>query len=145
MKMKLNLNTSGAHLIALVCIMGSSQLLLAEVAEFTLSEKLLNQLEFSSSKTEPFIKDGRRVEPNITIKVTPQIENSSADGRVNLNVALTGTSTSRSSTPVGRSHSVQATVDTDIDASFKQEIMLGQDKSQVGRFHSEIKLTPTRL
>ena len=145
MKMKLNLNTSGAHLIALVCIMGSSQLLLAEVAEFTLSEKLLNQLEFSSSKTEPFIKDGRRVEPNITIKVTPQIENSSADGRVNLNVALTGTSTSRSSTPVGRRHSVQATVDTDIDASFKQEIMLGQDKTQVGRFHSEIKLTPTRI
>ncbi|MSP18946.1 MAG: hypothetical protein EXR74_05185 [Bdellovibrionales bacterium] len=145
MKMKLKLNTIGTHLIGLLCVMGTSHLLLAEVAEFTLSEKLLNQLEFTSSKTEPFIKNGRRVEPNITIKVTPQIGNSSADGRVNLNVALTGTSTSRSSTPVGRRHSVEATVDTDIDASFKQEIMLGQDKTQVGRFQSEIKLTPTRI
>jgi len=116
----------------------------AEVGEFTLSEKLLNQIEFSGTQTEPFTKRGRYIEPNITIKVSPKLGDSNPSGKFFLDIDLDGTSRSYSTTPVGRNHSVKATVDSRVKADFEQEIILGKDGLESGKFTGKVDITPQK-
>lgn len=116
----------------------------AEVGEFTLSEKLLNQIEFSGTQTEPFTKRGRYIEPNITIKVSPKLGDSDPSGKFFLDIDLDGTSRSYSTTSVGRNHSVKATVDSRVKADFEQEIILGKDGLESGKFTGKVDITPQK-
>ncbi len=116
-----------------------------EVGEFTVSERLLNQLQFSTTQTQSFTKRGRWIQPNIEFKVSPQLSNANDEGRFYLDMTLNGSSISQSTTPVGPRHAVNASVTANIEANFQQEMILGKNGLEVGPFDGRVIINPSNI
>lgn len=117
----------------------------SEVGEVTVSEKLLNQFKFTSTKSEPFNKRGRVVTPDINFSVTPRIGNSTSGGRFYLDVELNGSSVSETQKQVGRRNSVKVKVQANINASFSQEMNLGEKGLEMGKFRGNVNIEPQNI
>ncbi len=117
----------------------------AEVGEFVVSEKLLKQIEIISSQSTPFYKRGRLIEPNINIRVSNQLIDSNEGGKLGLNVSLTGTSRAHSTTPVTRNRSVQAVVDSQVNANFQQQLDFTKQGLATSDISGNVQIRPGNI
>ncbi|NBX68855.1 MAG: hypothetical protein EBR01_07835 [Proteobacteria bacterium] len=113
-----------------------------EVGEFTVSEKFLKQFQFQSTKTDPFTKRGRVVDPDIQFTVTPRIGNASGGGKFFLDLELDGSSVSQTKRQIGRRNTVNVTVAAKVNANFSQEMTLGEKGLEMGKFSGTVNIQP---
>jgi len=137
-------SNSAQRSVVFLLILGCS-VSFAEVGEFTVSEKLLDQFQFTAKKTEPFMKRGRLVNPDLDFTVKPRIGDASNAGKFYLDIDLDGSSVSHSKTQVGRRHTVDATVTANVKAQFSQEMTLGENGLDMGRFSGSVNITPEKI
>lgn len=116
-----------------------------EVGEFTVSEKFLNQFQFQSTKTDPFSKRGRVVDPDINFTVTPRIGNASGEGKFFLDLKLDGSSVSQTKRQVGRRNTVNVNVSAKVNANFSQEMTLGDNGLEMGGFTGNVDIQPQNV
>lgn len=116
-----------------------------ELGEFTVSEKLLDQFQFTATKNEPFTKRGRLINPDLEFTVKPRMSDASDAGKFYLDIALDGSSVSHSKTQVGRRHTVSAIVKANVDAQFSQEMALGKNGLEMGKFDGTVNISPASI
>jgi len=118
---------------------------LADLGEFTISEKLVRQIEMQTSQNQPFYKKGRLIEPNINIRVTPEIVDAESGGELNLNVNLQGNSRAHSVTQVTRNRNVQAVVDSEVRANFQQKLKISKNGLNTGQVSSQVQINVNNI
>lgn len=117
----------------------------AEVGEFTISENLIRQMQVITQNTTPFTKKGRQINPNIQVQVTPQVKNNSNALTLGFQIDLSGTSRSRSYTPVKGNKGVTAVVDADINASYVQNLHFDGEQIKRGVFTGKTQINPKNI
>lgn len=122
-----------------------AQNLPAEVGEFTLSEKFLNQISIVSEQTAPFTKKGRLVTPSLSITISPQVLNSADRVGIRLGVDIAGSSKSKSYTPVTGKKGVTAFVAADVQAHFDQDLFFDGEKLLPSKLTGQSTIKPTNI
>lgn len=117
----------------------------AEVGEFMISDRVLRELQIVSSENKPFTKNGRKVTPNLNIRLTPSFTNSENDISLKLNVDLEGTSHSVGNTPVFGGKSVTSTVVADVKAHYEQDLKFNGQQLEAGKFVGKPEIKPKSI
>jgi len=133
------------QLVCAVALLGALPFSFAEVGEFTISENLIKQMEIITEKTTPFTKRGRQVNPNIRVKIAPQVRNNNEALTLGFQIDLSGTSRSQSYTPVRGNKGVTAVVEADINASFVQDLHFDGEKIKRGAFRGQSQINPRNI
>ncbi|NBX93422.1 MAG: hypothetical protein EB120_01625 [Proteobacteria bacterium] len=116
-----------------------------ELGEFYINNQVLNELQVINVENTPFTKKGRRVQPNLTIRLNPQLVDDDEKVSLNLNIDLEGTSHSSGSTPVVGQKKVFSSIDADVRARYQQQLSYGVDGLQAGRFTGTPTITPKNI
>jgi hypothetical protein len=131
-------------LILISCAIAASRVP-AEVGEFIISDRVLRELQIVSTETTPFTKKGRKVTPNLNIRLTPAFANSENDISLKLNVDLEGTSHSTGNTPVFGGKSVTSSVVADVKAHYEQDLKFNGKSLEAGKFVGKPEIKPKSI
>ncbi len=114
------------------------------IAEFVMSEKLLQQFSITGKKTEPFQHHGQTLHPNLDLNVGIKLKDSDNGIAAQFGVSMTGRTTTHSSKKVGpfKGHQVNVTVQNDLDAQYTQDLLLNQGGLNAGTPKGSPKITP---
>jgi hypothetical protein len=110
--------------------------------EVVLSQSFLNQFQMSGRKTQPFVKRGNLMHPDITLKVSPSLGTGADGAQLALNVDMEGWSTTHSSRRVIFGNTVNVTVASHIDADYKKDLVLKPAGLTEGALRGAPTITP---
>lgn len=114
------------------------------VAEFVLSEKLLQQFTITGTKKAPFQHHGQTMHPDIKLNVGINLKNSDNSVAAQLGVSLSGVTTTQTSKRVGpfKGHQVNVTVKTDLNANYTQDVLINQGGLNAGTPKGKPQIRP---